>query len=85
MAVCRHVDEAQTTPPPLPLMRAAQRAKVELDQTRVSSMSVNSESSLGEVILYPQVLTGCDSSSINFHVNLLKMIAIWLLKPFLFL
>lgn len=37
---------------------------------QLKTSSVSSGSSLGEVLLYPQVLTECDSSGILFHVNL---------------
>lgn len=36
----------------------------------MSSKSVNSGSSLGEVTSHPQVLTECDSCGINIHSDL---------------
>lgn len=52
-------------------MRAVLRALSKLGQLQISSKSVNSGSSLREVTSYPQVLTECDSSGVDFHVNLL--------------
>lgn len=52
-------------------MRAVLRALFKPGRFKTSSKSVKGGSSLGEVILCSQILNKCDSSGIQFHVNLL--------------